>query len=68
MITINYPNSNTTSFDLKSLYLGCALAADTGVAALPQSCSVAFAGFQGSDNSVANSKQVCAFKAEYLPS
>jgi hypothetical protein len=68
MITTNYPDSNVASFDFKEIYLGCVLTAGVSrVGAVPQSCSVSFTGYQGSDNQLQGAKQVCAFSTTYTP-
>lgn len=47
MIAVNFSGSNTTSFDIESMYVGCRLGADTDEAALPQACIISFAGYRG---------------------
>ncbi|THY27970.1 hypothetical protein D6D01_04070 [Aureobasidium pullulans] len=55
MITTNYQDSETKSFDLKDFYFSCA-------------CNVEVTGYQGRDNSVSNAKQVCSQQFHFNPS
>ncbi|THZ14211.1 hypothetical protein D6C91_07438 [Aureobasidium pullulans] len=68
MITTNYQDSKTKSFDLKDFYFSCVLNLGQGATALNQACNVEVTGYQGSDNSVSNAKQVCSQQFQFNPS
>ena len=68
MITTNYPNSNTTGFDLSSFYFGCVVALGNNVAAAPVQCLIEATGYKGNDNQVSNAVETCAQQFQYNPS
>lgn len=68
MLTTYYPNSKVQRFDLESFYFGCVVQLANGATAVPNACNIQVTGYQGSDNSVANAKQVCAQQFSYNPS
>ena len=57
-----YPNTNVSSFDIKSMYLGCAVTTEvsTGV---PQFCNVTFTGTKASGKPV---QALCEYKGTLL--
>ncbi|THW14310.1 hypothetical protein D6D23_09433 [Aureobasidium pullulans] len=63
----NYAFANL-SFDLKDFYFSCVLNLGQGATALNQACNVEVTGYQGSDNSVSNAKQVCSQQFQFNPS
>jgi len=67
MITANYPESKISSFQLESFYYACVVQLATGAAAIPTECNINVTGYQGSDNAVAASKQVCSQSYNYNP-
>ena len=52
MLTTNYPNSNTTSFDLYSFYFGTTLTTANALTNLPMEGLLSITGYQGNDNQV----------------
>lgn len=68
MLTVFYPNSKVKRFDFSSFYYGCALNLGQGAAAVPNACNIEVTGYQGSDNSVSDAKQVCSQRFQYNPS
>lgn len=68
MITTNYQDSKTKSFDLKDFYFSCPLNPGQGATALNQAFDVEVTGYQGSDNSVSDAKQVCSQQFQFNPS
>jgi hypothetical protein len=68
MLTVNYPSSQVASFQLKSWYFGCAVQLANQATAVPSQCTINVTGYQGSDNTVSNSKQVCSQSFSYNPS
>lgn len=68
MLTTNYIDGPTgATFDLKSFYYGCVVQLLNGATAVPTQCTISIAGYQGNDNTIANSKQVCAQAFQYNP-
>ena len=68
MLTTNFPNSRSVSYDLESFYFGCGLDLFNAAAAAPTQCLISITGYKGSDNTVASSQQVCSQQFEYNPS
>jgi hypothetical protein len=67
MFTTNYPESKIQRFDLQSFYFACVLNTANGATAVPTPCNIQITGYQGSDNSVSNAKQVCSQQFQYNP-
>lgn len=67
MLTTNYPWSNIESFRLESCYYGCTLQG-TGAFAIRIQCIINVTGYNGSDNTLASSTQVCSQTYQYNPS
>jgi hypothetical protein len=67
MLTTNYPSSNIESFQLESFYYGCVIQVLNGDTAVPTVCTINVTGYKGSDNTVADSQQVCSQTYSYNP-
>jgi hypothetical protein len=67
MLTTNYKDSIIKRFDLESFYFGCSLNTENGIVGAPTACNINISGYQGSDNSVSNAKQVCSQQFQYNP-
>lgn len=65
MLSVNYPMSNVSAFDLFSFFFGCKTFAASTAAPLP--CTVTITGYTGSDNTVASSHMVAAQTVQYNP-
>lgn len=68
MLTVNYPASLVTSFDLKSFYFACVSNLANGATALPAQCLISVTGYKGSDNTIASTYEVCSQQFQYSPS
>ncbi|KAI4162430.1 MAG: hypothetical protein LQ342_003996 [Letrouitia transgressa] len=52
-VSVEYPNSKTVAFDLKSFYFGCSAPTGSGALQLAEQCSILVAGFNAANKEVA---------------
>lgn len=67
MLSVIYPMSNVSAFDMIDFYYGCEMTAMNAEAETPLSCTLTITGYRGSSNTVAGSTMVAAQTFQYDP-